>query len=1320
MKRRRILAAAIPLDLLISEVLVHLPAKSIARCRCVCSSWRAGIAAAAFVRRHRDLSRARPPPSCMLPIPHEINATTTAISFSRLPLPSPGHTVSEVDPDLAFDTAVSPEPDGDVMRVVYLAHCDGLVAITTATGRVFVSNPATQEFVALPRGAYNAELECRKPRRLPVAPIGFDRWRNSYVVARYFYLTYVERLLVDEATGEWSSYDYADNIGHEVFTLGGGSWELTDDPPHAIGGVHQPVCTRRGFYYWQSDDVRGCVSRPTTTAGSNHLDGMAFLDGKLCYVHVAAKELASLHIWMANDDDEGLELEWSLLCRVDIPDPVYNLMFSDMVYRCWLYGGRIDGMAVDMQPDGSSHNTGFGPVQAQHGTEALGPGRHGPVLAQHDTKLAGPTWPDKIASSSSQISSLFSSKMQISPLISLATLARWPKWPGTMGRRALSGWATSGRDKSGYNTQPAKRIFSDRHDGVLCRCVCRSWRAGIAAAAFVRRHRDLSRARPPSSVLAIPRECDPDDRHATSTDITFHRLVLPPPGQMATEADVILHKTWHEGITRAIYPTHCDGLVAIATATDKVFVSNPATGEFAALPLCTHNAELDHGVAKAVPVALGFDKWRNSYVVARYFYRTYGETTFDEATDEWVQDGDYDIGHEVFTLGGGGGGGGPSWELTDDPPHAIEFQSPICTWRGFYWYSDMPKLRLMRFGGLRDRKFEVVPRPPTPGWSHLDSMATMDGKLCYVHAAADASFFQLWIADDGQDLQWSLRCRIVHAPGFRYFKPIIADGDMLVVAVGETVNRYNVQNGSMEEVVDKQLRLQYKRLEGSDSSDDDKMRRGILVADDIPADLVISEVLVRLPIKSIVCCHCVCRSWCAAISGDAFAAASSSMLSILFELNGDGYTTNHMSFYRLPLLAPPGPTTTVVESDLLFDMAWTKGTRHVHLSHCDGLVTIMTSRNAGSLAKAGGLQWVILRHLQSLRTPTPLSTATETVRPTVSSLAPLPPPPSSLPPRCSMILFAPPLWRTPSPPASWLPFAQTCVAVVRAAAVANGLSTCVAMKHGLDGPEVPCRRRPPHGVRRREEVLALLLARPAHCVVVGGVLQAAVVMRTPLPLLRIHMLLMPDCVITRQIGEGLARQAPADSCLPASLFLHCPAGGSGKESMHAHLHSLHRPCARVQPNPATQELPQRRGRLLRPPPADYTADGFDRWRNSYIVARYFYRRYGKTTTFDDEATGEPLSWWDYDIGHEVFTLGSEDGSWEVTDDPPGAIGVQAPICTRRGFYWHSGMPKPRLLRFGLKDRAFEVVAPRSTAWPSWMMGSAHCHGGIATATTVVI
>ena len=60
-RRRQMMAAStsiIPDDLLVSEVLIRLPAKSVARCRCVCRSWRAGIAGAAFVRRHLELSRA--------------------------------------------------------------------------------------------------------------------------------------------------------------------------------------------------------------------------------------------------------------------------------------------------------------------------------------------------------------------------------------------------------------------------------------------------------------------------------------------------------------------------------------------------------------------------------------------------------------------------------------------------------------------------------------------------------------------------------------------------------------------------------------------------------------------------------------------------------------------------------------------------------------------------------------------------------------------------------------------------------------------------------------------------------------------------------------------------------------------------------------------------------------------------------------------------------------------------------------------------------------------------------------------------------------
>jgi hypothetical protein len=57
----------------------------------------------------------------------------------------------------------------------------------------------------------------------------------------------------------------------------------------------------------------------------------------------------------------------------------------------------------------------------------------------------------------------------------------------------------------------------------------------------------------------------------------------------------------------------------------------------------------------------------------------------------------------------------------------------------------------MRFS-LQDRTFAVVSRPPVGGDDRCvslnDEMVDLDGKLCYVHAAAEASSFHVWLADD--------------------------------------------------------------------------------------------------------------------------------------------------------------------------------------------------------------------------------------------------------------------------------------------------------------------------------------------------------------------------------------------------------------------------------------------------------------------------------------------------------------------------------------------------------------------------------------------
>ncbi|CAN6356666.1 unnamed protein product [Urochloa humidicola] len=324
-KRRRVLATAIPDDLLIYEVLAHLPAKSLARFRCVCRSWRAAIAGAAFVRCHLELSRARP---SVLAIPREVDATgdgghatSTEISFHRLPLLPPAAPSTITDAELIFDRIIP-------------THCDGLVAIATATDTVFVCNPTTREFVALPPGTHNELLgHGDMPPVMPVA-LGFDQWRNRYVLSRFFYEKQGE-VYFDEATGEWTQ-KYA--IGHEVFTLGGGSsgsWEVTEDPPTRAAGIRsRPVCTRRGIYWHAAYEPRlvrfglrerafAVVPRPPITGWKD----MAELDGELCYVH-ADSETGSFHGWIADDDGPDDVLRWSFRFRIGFlyspDDPVIH------------------------------------------------------------------------------------------------------------------------------------------------------------------------------------------------------------------------------------------------------------------------------------------------------------------------------------------------------------------------------------------------------------------------------------------------------------------------------------------------------------------------------------------------------------------------------------------------------------------------------------------------------------------------------------------------------------------------------------------------------------------------------------------------------------------------------------------------------------------------------------------------------------------------------------------------------------------------------------------------------------------------------------
>ncbi|XP_020190433.1 uncharacterized protein [Aegilops tauschii subsp. strangulata] len=194
-----------------------------------------------------------------------------------------------------------------------------------------------------------------------------------------------------------------------------------------------------------------------------------------------------------------------------------------------------------------------------------------------------------------------------------------------------------------------------------------SWDAATANVGVVRRHHELSRVEP-LSMLIIPRKSSIQDDFEFSQDISFHHLhVENTLGTIWNNKGVglMLEKVCppgEKGIANKIFPTHCNGLVCIATNKDQIFMCNPATQELVALPRSTPDVR----DIKEPSAALGFDVSRNQYVVARYFYKY-----FEHNTSSGVLR--YEIGHEVFTLGG------DSWMRTDELPDAIGHTRPVFT-----------------------------------------------------------------------------------------------------------------------------------------------------------------------------------------------------------------------------------------------------------------------------------------------------------------------------------------------------------------------------------------------------------------------------------------------------------------------------------------------------------------------------------------------------------------------------------------------------------------------------------------------------------------
>ncbi|CAO2147792.1 unnamed protein product [Urochloa humidicola] len=374
----------IPDDILFFEILILLPVKCLLRLQSVCKLWRATLISTYFVNRHLEHSRTSP---SMVIMPRKYqryhkNFGIYGVSFYGF---QPGQ--SKV-----AKLILEKRCPGGIPIFSMPVHCDGLIMIPCASGRIFLCNPATREFVELPQGSHNI------PEGHRVA-FGFDPWSGKYKVARHFLRSGIEEK--SHADREKCMLEYS--AGHEILTLGDGEeaweWKSTVDPPYAIN-ARTPICMR-GFFYWSAlhsvtsnghskvsshvilqfslrDERFTVYPNPPCRAFLSDNDVLCELSGKLCCIHSPSP--CDVAIWLA---EEGPNLAWSMCRHLILPMPRHLRVFAcasgnrDKIFlsidaryllKCNLRDGSLEeiiDMAHDMlydQQNGIKFCTGELPV----------------------------------------------------------------------------------------------------------------------------------------------------------------------------------------------------------------------------------------------------------------------------------------------------------------------------------------------------------------------------------------------------------------------------------------------------------------------------------------------------------------------------------------------------------------------------------------------------------------------------------------------------------------------------------------------------------------------------------------------------------------------------------------------------------------------------------------------------------------------------------------------------------------------------------------------------------------------------------------------
>ncbi|WVZ91043.1 hypothetical protein U9M48_037267 [Paspalum notatum var. saurae] len=315
---------------------------------------------------------------------------------------------------------------------------------------------------------------------------------------------------------------------------------------------------------------------------------------------------------------------------------------------------------------------------------------------------------------------------------------------------------------------------------VRCKSVCKAWFAIISSQPFILMHlkRAASRHDMAPSFIITPHTLNSviDDEIWPTTFSSNIRFYHWQDGQDTAR---LMHATdLHGEFESVFFMSHCNGLVLLPTDT-KIYVFNPATGEFLKLP------DGQKGAVDFQSAGLGLDLGTNTYKVVRTFYRS---ADFVKRV--------YSIGMQVFTIGALYS----CWRMLEDPPLPV-WQRQSMYFKGsllFHINEDSPEsssgfLRL----DLEDETFSFISHPLLTSHKRLD-FVELDGELCLAQHLL--SEIVIWQSPSDGNNQWR-RLYVINLPEAWTFYLFNCCSDHMLLRSGTRLYCYNKAGQTAKEVV---------------------------------------------------------------------------------------------------------------------------------------------------------------------------------------------------------------------------------------------------------------------------------------------------------------------------------------------------------------------------------------------------------------------------------------------------------------------------------------------------------------------------------------